>query len=64
MATRTVFSDVNSNEMDCYLNTEGKVYIGVGSADAPEYGSFITLEKEDVGELIKILKALEEQMEN
>ena len=30
MTTRTVFSDDDNNEMDCYLNDKGKLYISVG----------------------------------
>ncbi|MFN8356334.1 MAG: hypothetical protein U0Y10_17895 [Spirosomataceae bacterium] len=63
MATRTVFSDDNNNEMDCYLNDQGKVFISVGqSGDDIVYSGFITLEKSDVTQLIKILTELEKEM--
>jgi len=65
MATRTVFSDDNSNEMDCYLNDDGKVFISVGqTGDDNMYSGFITLDKNDVSQLIKILSELEKEMEN
>lgn len=65
MATRTVFSDDNNNEMDCYLNDQGKVYINVGqTGDDNMYNGFITLEKGDVTQLIKILSELEKEMED
>lgn len=53
MATRLVFSDSDS-DMDCYLNTAGKVFIQIQRPDEPvEHSGFITLEKGDVQELIK-----------
>ncbi|RWZ90366.1 MAG: hypothetical protein EO766_02885 [Hydrotalea sp. AMD] len=63
MATRTVFSDDNNNEMDCYLNDNGKVFISIGqTGDDNIYSGFITLEKSDVTQLIKILSELEKEM--
>lgn len=65
MSIRTVFSDDKDNEMDCYINTEGKVYIRIGQLDdSYMYSGYITLDKYDVQELIKILSALEQQMED
>ena len=62
---RTVFSDDNGNEMDCYLNDKGKVFINVGkTAEDNIYSGFITLDKQDVSQLIKMLSELEEQMED
>jgi len=63
MATRTVFTDGN-NEMDCYLNVKGQVFINVGQIgeDNSIYNGFITLEKDDVKQLIKILTELEKEM--
>ncbi|WP_395045984.1 hypothetical protein [Flavobacterium sp.] len=63
MASRTVFEDENNNEMDCYLNDKGKVFIQVGEsgADIHEKG-FITLDKSDVNELIKMLSEIEKDM--
>ncbi len=64
MAKRIVFSDENDHDLECYLNHEGKVFISVGESDGdPYYNGFITLDKEDVGDLIKILTALESEME-
>lgn len=65
MPRRTVFSDENNNEMDCYLNVNGQVFVQVGQsgADVGESG-FITLNKDDVNELIKILSELEKDMED
>jgi len=63
MAKRTVFSDEDNNDLECYINHEGKVFISVGQADEEQfYNGCITLEKEDVGHLIKILTALESEM--
>jgi hypothetical protein len=63
MATRTVFSDEENNEMDCYLNDKGKLFISVGqTGEDIAYNGYITLNKDDVGKLIKILTELENDM--
>lgn len=63
MATRLVFEDEENNEMDCFLNSKGKVYIGVGQkGEDIAYNGFITLGKEDVRQLIMILKECEKEM--
>ena len=62
MATRLVFSD-NDSDMECYLNSEEKVFIKIQRPNEPiEHSGFITLEKEDVQELIKVLTKLESEM--
>ena len=64
MATRTVFSDKDNNEMDCYLNDKGQLYIGVGqSGDDYIQSGFITLDKNDTMALIKILNEIVDEME-
>ena len=64
MAKRTVFTDENNNEMDCYLNKQGKVYIGVGDwGEDSAYSGYITLDKDDVSQLINILSELNDAME-
>ena len=63
MAVRNVFNDNDNNEMDCYLNSKGKVYISIRQIDEDiAYNGFITLNKEDVNQLIKILTELEQEM--
>ena len=65
MAKRTVFSDDNNNELDCYINSEGKVFISVGdtsNADDLLNNGYITLDKKDVGDLVNILQELYTQM--
>ena len=63
MAKRTVFNDEDNNELECYLNDKGKVYMGIGqTGEDIAYSGFITLDKEDVKELIDILKDLEKEM--
>jgi len=63
MAQKTVFLDQNNNEMECYLNSEGKLYISVGQpSEDIVYNGYITLEKLDVKQLIKILSELEKEM--
>lgn len=63
MAIRTVFNDENNNEMDCYLNNNGQVYIQVGEIGSEvHYRGHITLDKSDVNELIKMLTDIEKEM--
>lgn len=63
MAKRTVFNDDDNNELECYLNDKGKVYMSIGQiGEDIAYSGFITLDKEDVKELIDILKDLEKEM--
>lgn len=63
MAIRTVFNDEDNNELDCYLNTKGKVYLSIHQiGEDIEYAGYITLDKEDVGQFIKILTELEKEM--
>jgi hypothetical protein len=63
MATKTVFLDKDENEMECFINKDERVYIGVGkSGEDNIYSGYITLDKNDVQELIKILTELESQM--
>lgn len=65
MATRTVFSDIDNNEMDCYLNDKGKLYISVGQpGDDQIYNGYITLDKEDVQKLITVLTEIKTDMED
>ena len=62
MPVKTVFIDDDDNELDCYLNDEGKVVISVKKAgDQHTHSRFIALEKEDVGLRIKFLKEIEQQ---
>lgn len=64
MATRTVFSDDDNNELDCYINDKGKLFISAGQpGEDIAYNGFITLNKKDVNQLIKILSNLEKEME-
>lgn len=63
MAVKTVFTDGNNNEMDCYLNDNGEVFINVGPrGEDVHYSGYITLDKEDVQQLIKLLSELEKEM--
>jgi len=63
MATRLVFEDEENNEMDCFLNSKGKVYIKVGQkGEDTAYNGFITLGKDDVRQLIIILTECEKEM--
>lgn len=62
MATRTVFSDQNGNEMDIYINKEGYLYIRIGDEDE-HISSYITLDKVDVKQLIKVLTNFENEMD-
>jgi len=62
MAKRTIFSDDNNNELETYVNSDGKLLINVGQLKDQYYSGHITLEKEDVEELIKILEELKEEL--
>lgn len=63
MAVRTVFNDSDNNELECYLNHKGKVYMGVRQiGEDIGYSGFITLDKEDVNQLIKMLTEMEQEM--
>jgi hypothetical protein len=63
IATKIVFSDENENEMEYYLNDKGEAYIGVGHPeDNPPYSGFITLNKDDVTQLIKVLTEIRDNM--
>lgn len=65
MATRLVFEDEDNNEMNCFLNDNGKVCIGVGQrGEDMFYSGFITLDKADVQQLIDILTEYEKEMED
>jgi hypothetical protein len=63
MAIRNVFSDDNDNEMTCYLNDNGFLFIKVGPQGDDQGSGFITLDKTDVQALIKELTKLEGEME-
>jgi hypothetical protein len=63
MAVRTVFNDSDNNEMECYLNDKGRVFISIGqTGEDITYNGYITLDKEDVGHLIKMLTEMEQEM--
>ncbi len=63
MAIRTVFNDSDNNELECYLNDKGKVYISIGQiGEDISNNGFITLDKEDVTMLIKMLSEFEQEM--
>ena len=59
MGSRKVFFDEDGNEMECYVNDKGKVYIGVSNDDVMS-NAYITLKKGEIKELIAVLKQLEE----
>jgi hypothetical protein len=49
--------------MEYYLNDKGEAYIGVGHPeDNPPYSGFITLNKDDVTQLIKVLTEIRDNM--
>lgn len=64
MPTRLVFYDENNNELECYLNSKNELYIQVGEINKEDihYSGVITLKKDDVKQLIKILIELEKEM--
>ncbi|MDL5051420.1 hypothetical protein QQ054_36050 [Oscillatoria amoena NRMC-F 0135] len=64
MPTRLVFYDENNNELECYLNSNNELFIQVGEINKEDvqYSGCITLKKNDVKELIKILTEIEKEM--
>lgn len=63
MATKTVFTDTDNNEMDCYLNEKGLLFISIAQmGEESMYNGYITLDKEDVQKLIKVLTEIENEM--
>ncbi|WP_343610222.1 hypothetical protein [Chryseobacterium oranimense] len=63
MPKKTVLYDKDNNELECYINQDNKVYIAVGPNNDDVQFGYITLDKQDVGELIKMLSDLEKEME-
>lgn len=59
MATRKIFVDENS-KMDVYINDQNKLYIDIAH-DEEQFG-FITLDEDDVAELIVDLTEYLKQM--
>jgi len=55
MASRKVFSN-EGNELECYLNTDNELFIEVGEECAHYVDAWITLDKQDVSELIICLQ--------
>ncbi|WP_404985263.1 hypothetical protein ACI513_18685 [Chryseobacterium sp. M5] len=64
MPKRTVLYDEDNNELECYINQNNKVYIGIGENNDNTNFGYITLNKEDVKELIEMLSDLEKEMED
>jgi hypothetical protein len=64
MPKRIVFEDENNNELDCFINTHGEVYLSVGDRDEPAQSGFITLNKQDVAEFIEMLQGYHNEMPN
>ena len=63
MPVKTVFIDDNNNEMDFYINDDGKLFILVGLPHEDDsYSGFITLDKKDVTLLIKKLEEISKEM--
>lgn len=65
MAKQTVFHD-KDNELKCYINKDNKLYMEIAridSGDDPLGWGCVVLEKEDVKDLIKVLREIEKQMD-
>ncbi len=64
MSIKKVFVDSDQNELQCYVNTQGKLFIEASSdKDDIYYKGYVALEKEDVDELIKELRQCREDMD-
>ncbi|BFP43221.1 hypothetical protein FGF1_40660 [Flavobacteriaceae bacterium GF1] len=55
MAIKKVFYDDNGNEMLFHVNTQNKLYLEITNSDTPDHPSYITLETEDIEEMILML---------
>ncbi|AWA30960.1 hypothetical protein HYN48_13220 [Flavobacterium magnum] len=64
MAKKTIFVDDDNNEMEVFVNQNGKLFIQVGQLKEEHYSGFITLDKTDVEELINMLTELKEEVED
>lgn len=65
MPVRTIFNDDQMNEMDLYVNTNGKLFIQIQNADQePHFSGSIVLDMSDVDELIQRLNDLKDEMQN
>jgi hypothetical protein len=63
MPIRTVFDDENGHTLQLYINTKGALYLEISQPEHEMYTSYITLNKEDVGELIEQLLILQQSMQ-
>lgn len=63
MPKRTVYYDENDNELEFYINANNKVYISVGQKDEQYQTGYITLDKDDLKELIEELNSLAKDLE-
>lgn len=63
MATTKKFTDDNNQVFELWLNDKGKVYMECYTFEDPYTCEFITLDKNDVVELIKELRLLKKQMQ-
>lgn len=63
-ASKNLVLTNEENELKCWLNTNDFLYIEVGevNAEVPYSKGHVTLDKDDVIELIKELKSLVKQM--
>lgn len=64
MPKRSIYYDENDNELECYINTNNKVYISIGQKDEESQFGYITLDKDDLRELIEELSSLEKNLED
>ncbi len=64
MSTRTIFTDEDNNQLECYVEEGRALFINVGAVDPPEIGNqkFIALGRNDVDKLIEVLTELKKEM--
>lgn len=63
MPKRTVYYDENDNELEFYINANNKVYFSVGQKNEEYQTGYITLDKDDLKELIEELSSLAKDLE-
>ena len=65
MPTRKIFYDESGNELECYINTKGFVFLRIGEEGTDDFQrDSIELNHEDVKEFIQVLEELLQEMKS
>lgn len=63
MAVNKIFSDETENELRVYINTNNLCFIGIENRGDDFIGGWITLDSDDLTELISELIAIKKQID-